>query len=156
MRRAVVFCSLRFRTAPEAFGVSSLVGFFAAALGWLTLEVLGRPLRKFFDLRGETVELLTRVGTVRAEYKQRGSGDDSTTEVAHDLTPSEVEMLADARKDLRMLGPKFRAFALNETIALHAARTLRYDPLAAGQNLMALSNVTDRSARIDEATWVGC
>jgi hypothetical protein len=36
----------------------SILGFAAAAIGWITLEFLGRPLRRFFGLRGETVELL--------------------------------------------------------------------------------------------------
>jgi hypothetical protein len=50
--------------------IQALSGFVAAAVGWLTLEFLGRPLRKFFDLRGETVELLTRIANVRAAYTE--------------------------------------------------------------------------------------
>jgi|SRR4051795_10612651 hypothetical protein len=116
--------------------LQSLFGFLAAAIGWLTLEFLGRPLRRFFDLRGEMVELLTRIANVRAAHNDINP---LTTE----LTDQEMEALTKARMDVRALASKFRAFALNETLASSAAIWLGYNAYAAGQNLIGLSNTID-------------
>jgi hypothetical protein len=34
--------------------------FAAAAIAWVTLDFVGRPLRKFYDLRGETIYIALR------------------------------------------------------------------------------------------------
>jgi hypothetical protein len=124
-----------------------LFGFLAAAIGWLTLEFLGRPLRKFFDLRGETVELLTRIANVRAAYTKFHDGFEGgvfrVEPSGLELTTLELEALASARRDIRILASKFRAFALNETIASKAVAMLGYDPLSAGRSLIGLSNTID-------------
>jgi hypothetical protein len=122
--------------------IQPLVGFAAATVGWLTLEFLGRPLRRFFDLRGETVELLTRVANVRAAFSC--FHDEFRTEpMSPALSPAELEALANARKDIRVLASRFRAFALNETLASKVAVWLGYSPFAAGQALIGLSNTLD-------------
>jgi len=38
--------------------------FLAAALGWVVLEFVARPLRKFYDLRGEVIRRLTEYANV--------------------------------------------------------------------------------------------
>jgi hypothetical protein len=133
--------------------LQSLFGFLAAAIGWLTLEFLGRPLRRFFDLRGETVELLTRIANVRAPKSHIAEAfhpQMSTVVTRHrvetllpELTASEIDALANARKDLRTLASKFRAFALNETVACKVAGMLGYDADLAGRGLIGLSNRID-------------
>ena len=116
--------------------VQPLLGFMAAAMGWLTLEFLGRPLRRFF------VELLTRIANVRAAYSQF-HGELEFRRTQHDLTPADLEALAIARKDLRALASKFRAFALNETVASKVVAHLGYSAMDAGQALIGLSNTID-------------
>jgi hypothetical protein len=37
--------------------------FAAAAFAWVVLEFVGRPLRNFFDLRGEVIRRLTEFGS---------------------------------------------------------------------------------------------
>lgn len=129
--------------------LQALSGFLAAAIGWLTLEFLGRPLRRFFDLRGETVELLTRVGNIRAAYSQFDEEVaegifTSRRESAHiELTSVELDALASARKEIRALASRFCAFALNETIASKAVALIGYNALNAGQSLIGLSNMLD-------------
>jgi hypothetical protein len=128
--------------------IQALSGFLAAMIGWLTLEFLGRPLRKFFDLRGQTVELLTRIANVRAAYAKFHEESDGLAiprvePSGIELTEVELEALAAAKKDIRTLASKFRAFALNETIASHVVAVLGYDAYSAGQSLIGLSNTID-------------
>jgi hypothetical protein len=122
--------------------LQSLFGFAAAAIGWLTLEFLGRPLRRFFDLRGDTVELLTRIANVRAAYSHFHE-ELRIASMTPELTSGEIEALANAQKDIRTLASKFRAFALNETLASKAVVRLGYDPYSAAQGLIGLSNTID-------------
>jgi hypothetical protein len=103
--------------------LQSLFGFAAAAIGWLTLEFVGRPLRRFFDLRGDTVELLTRIGNVGLE--------------------AESDIRANARKETRALASKFRSFALNETLASKISMWLGYNAYAAAQALIGVSNTIE-------------
>jgi hypothetical protein len=121
-------------------------GFLAAAIGWLTLEFLGRPLRRFFDIRGETVELLTRIANVRAAYSQFHE-EDLLRKEAQVRTTTEIAALDGAQRDLRALASKFRAFALNETLAAKVVGRLGYDAFAAGQSLIGLSNTIDTYGR---------
>ena len=60
-----------------------------------------------------------------------------------ELNTAEIEALKNARRDIRALASKFRAFALNETFASKTAVWLGYDPYAAGQSLIGLSNTLD-------------
>ena len=47
------------------------IGSFAAGAGaWVVLEFFGRPLRKFYDLRGETIYLLAQTSNVSARFKE--------------------------------------------------------------------------------------
>jgi hypothetical protein len=134
--------------------IQALSGFLAAAIGWLTLEFLGRPLRKFFDLRGETVELLTRIANVRAAYAEfhdeisEGVTFPRRENSGTELNEKELEALTSARKELRALASKFRAFALNETLASKAVGLLGYDAFSAGQSLIGLSNTIDTYGKL--------
>ena len=121
--------------------VLQAIGSFAAgAIAWVALEFFGRPLRKFYDLRGETVYRLAKVASVRSRTK--ASNEQSASGEVEEFRLSETELveLADARKTVRDLSSQFRAFAYNETYALRFARLLGYDPLKASEGLFGLSN----------------
>jgi hypothetical protein len=119
--------------------------FAAAAFAWVILEFVGRPLRKFFDLRGEIIRHLTETANVSAQYQQlrEEPGIPHGSVLTLELTDAEKTRLIEARKTIRDLASQLRAFALNETSALYAVRFLGYDPLTASRGLLGLSNCID-------------
>ncbi len=46
--------------------IQAVGSFFAAAFDWVVLEFVGRPLRRFYDLRGEVIRRLTEFANVGA------------------------------------------------------------------------------------------
>ena len=118
---------------------------FAAALGWIILEFVGRPLRKFFDLRGEIIRRLTEFANIRARWKEvpDSSGAISGDREDMGLTDAEIVRLEEAQKALRDLASQMRAFAGNETFALYVVHWLKYDPKNATAGLIGLSNSFD-------------
>ena len=139
--------------------VLQAIGSFAAgAIAWVVLEFVGRPLRKFYDLRGETVYRLSKIANVRSLAKTTSSEPSpSGGEVQYDrLSDPEMADLADAIKTVRDLASQFRAFSFNETYALHFTRLLGYDPLKASEGLFGLSNslLTYNGERVVHRTTV--
>jgi hypothetical protein len=122
-----------------------VIGSFAAgAVAWVALEFFGRPLRKFYDLRGETIYLLARVANVSAQWKEIRREDGSNAEVEDmKLSDDKITNLKEAQRLLRDLASKFRAFAGNETYALRFVRWNRYDPMQASAGLFGLSKDID-------------
>jgi hypothetical protein len=59
--------------------VQVIGSFFAAALGWVILEFVGRPLRKFYDLRGEVIRRLTHHSFVSGPRHWRRLAPSPTT-----------------------------------------------------------------------------
>lgn len=119
--------------------------FFAAAFAWIILEFVGRPLRKFFDLRGEVIRRLIEFANVRAHWKEL---PDSSSAVSGnleemDLSAVDIARLEEAQRTFRDLASQMQAFAQNETFARYFAELLRYKPLAAGAALIGLSNSYD-------------
>src|SRR5437667_268812 len=100
--------------------------FFAAALGWVILEFIARPLRKFFDLRGEIIRRCVEFSNVKARFKpiRDDSGAHSGEMETVSLSPEEEKKLDDVKKALRDLASQMRAFALNETLALNVIQFL--------------------------------
>jgi len=138
--------------------VLQAIGSFAAgAIAWVVLEFIGRPLRKFYDLRGETVYRLSKIANVRSLAKTTSSEPSPSGEVQYDrLSEPEMADLADAIKTVRDLASQFRAFSFNETCALHFTRLLGYDPLKASEGLFGLSNslLTYNGERVVHRTTV--
>ncbi|MEY9607078.1 hypothetical protein ABIF74_011831 [Bradyrhizobium japonicum] len=105
----------------------------------MTLEFVGRPLRKFYDLHGETIYRLVNVANVRSitdPTEQSPSGETNQRR----LSPKELEALEDAIKTVRDLASQMRAFAFNETLALHIVCWFGYDPEKASAAMIGLSN----------------
>jgi hypothetical protein len=116
---------------------SAVLPFCAAVAAWLVLEFLGRPFRRFFDLRGRVIFLLTFTGNVRAQYQEvKGTVDLRVV----DLSPEEMDQLTEAVRSLREIASEMGSFAMNETLALWVVRKLGYDPASAANALMGSSN----------------
>jgi hypothetical protein len=121
------------------------IGSFVAGAGaWVVLEFIGRPLRKFYDLRGDTIYLLAQTGNVRARLNEI-PGNVGQVEVVQDFTDEDMATLKEAQNKIRDLASRFRAFAGNETYALRFALWIGYDPMKASGGLFGLSNSIEKS-----------
>jgi hypothetical protein len=115
--------------------------FFAAAIAWVVLEFVGRPSRKFFDLRGEIIQKLAEYDNVRARATETRPEQDYGVDNSIKLNEEELKRMDEAIKCFRDLAARMRAFAENETVALWGVRRLlRYDPAGASKALFGLSN----------------
>jgi hypothetical protein len=112
--------------------------FLAAALGWVVLEFVARPLRKFYDLRGEVIRRLTEYANIKPRWRET-PGDRKEL----DLSQEEIARLESAQHVLRDLASQLVAFAGNETWALYAAKAMGHDPQHAAEGLIGLSNRID-------------
>src|SRR6266852_3162227 len=119
--------------------------FAAAVIGWLTLEFVGRPFRRFYDLRGEIISRLVQFSNVSPRWKEIPDDVGAVSGNREELPLSEeaIERLHEAENVLRDLASQLRAFALNETLGGYAVRLLGYDPLTASGGLFGLSNSLD-------------
>lgn len=104
------------------------------ALGWLTLEFVGRPIRKFFDLRREIFKQLSFLANVPAAPLYL-PGDDPLRPEPPSLGP-----LKAAQRTFRDLGSQCLSVGKAEWPASMILRLLKYDATAAGSALIGLSN----------------
>jgi hypothetical protein len=125
--------------------IQTLITATVAALAWIILEFVGRPLRKFLDLRGEVIRNLVQFANVRARYKDipDDSGAVSGEVEELNLGYDEIARLESAQNAFRDLAAQLSAFSGNETFALRAAMLLGYDPANASKGLIGLSNELD-------------
>jgi hypothetical protein len=118
--------------------VQVIGSFLAAALGWVALEFVARPLRKFYDVRGEVIRRLTEYANIKPRWREI-PGDRKELE----LSQEEIARLEKAQDVLRDLASQLVAFASNETWALYAAKVMGHDPKHAAEGLIGLSNRID-------------
>ncbi|MDP9147916.1 MAG: hypothetical protein M3N22_09665 [Acidobacteriota bacterium] len=125
--------------------LQAIGSFAAASVAWIALEFFGRPLRKFYDLRGETIYLVSQVANVRARWKDVADDNGSVSSQVEvgDISNDEIADLKEAEKLLRILASQLRAFAGNETYALLFLRWRKYDPMKASAGLFGFSNAVD-------------
>jgi hypothetical protein len=117
-----------------------ILGFVAAgAVGWLGTAFIGRPIRHFFDLRGEVIRRWTQCANVRARWKEDPSKTWQTEEDPG-FTETDAKRLEEAEGVFRELASQMRAFAQNETFAVWIVKLLRYDPVMASAGLIGMSN----------------
>jgi hypothetical protein len=99
-------------------------GFVFGALGaiaaWLTVEFLGRPFRRFFDLRGEIARKLVQFGNVFARSRML---DDYKRE-ALTLNAQQEARLVQAEDTFRDRGSQMTAFAQAEPFAVRVVKLL--------------------------------
>jgi len=122
---------------------SLVVGAIGAGIGWATTEFVARPIRKFFDLRGDAVQTISRYGNLRAKYDE----PNDVIETSEDLTLSEAQIAQphEAQLALRDLAARMKGFAFNETLARRALQLLGYDPQRASEGLFGIANSIDRT-----------
>ncbi len=112
----------------------------AGALGWIVLEFLGKPIGAFFDLRDQVRAQLLLLANV-APPKPRETI--STSPQIHQYGVA-LKAGREAHRILRDLGSQMLAFSENEIAACNGVAPFGFDPVAAGSDLIALSNTYDR------------
>jgi hypothetical protein len=114
-----------------------VLGAVGAILAWLTTEFVGRPFRRFFDLRGEVARRLVQFADVRARRKMT---DDTQAEHIP-LSPAEEARLTEAENTFRDLASQMRAFTQAEPVAAWIVRHIfTYDAFEASASLIGYSN----------------
>ena len=114
-----------------------VLGAVGAIVAWLATEFIGRPFRRFFDLRSEIARRLVQFDNVSGRMRMV----DGTNREHVELSPSQDARLAEAENTFRDLGSQMRAFAQAEPIAASIVkRACRYDAWEASRALIAYSN----------------
>src|ERR1700692_4043722 len=112
----------------------------AGALGWIVLEFVGKPVRAFFDLRDQArAQLLLLANVVPPKPRE-------TISTSLEIQQYDVALKAgrEAQRRLRDLGSQVLAFSENEIAACNGIAPFGFDAVAAGRDLIALSNTYDR------------
>ena len=104
-------------------------------LGWVGLEILGRPIRAFFDLRRKVREQTILLGNISLP-KPRETAVSSREIREYDQA---VRNLREAQRIFRDLGSQMLAFGENEPAARNTLAAMGLDLLAAGGGLIELS-----------------
>jgi hypothetical protein len=106
------------------------------AIGWLMIEFAGRPIRRFFDLRGEVIRRMALYADIRKLIIQSEGGEVDTP-----VVPEAIGARArEAEGVIRDLAAQMLSFADNEALAtLIITHGLRYDARKAAVGLFALS-----------------
>ena len=121
----------------------------AGVHGWIVLELLGKPIRAFFDLRDQARAQLLLLANV-APPKPRETISTSLEIQQYDVA---VKAGREAQRILRDLGSQMLAFSESEIAACNGiAATFGFDAVAAGRGLIALSNTCYRN-RTDRADF---
>lgn len=110
-----------------ATAVAILTPFVLGAIGWLALEFVGRPVRKFFDLRRE----VKRMMLIYWDAPHLLLLHPADREAAYDE-------LRKADDEFRELGAQLVSFEKSETLAAWFAKRLGFDPRQAGTILRAM------------------
>jgi hypothetical protein len=126
-------------------GLQILWTILLGGFGWFTLEFVGRPVRRLFDLRGEVIRTMTVFANVRARWREvrddvgASSGDAEELQLSYE----EIGRLNEAKVAYRDLASQLRAFAQNEYFATWIVRRFGYEPAKASGSLIGLSNTIE-------------
>ena len=104
------------------------------ALGWISLEFIGRPIRSFLDLRREIrrqVIFLENLGPL------------------HPLDEENSNALAKAALTLRDLGAQAIAFDQTEWLAARVVRWSGIQPMQGGRGLIGLANTLENETEAE-------
>jgi hypothetical protein len=99
--------------------VSIISGVIGGIASWFATDFIFRPVRQFFQLRGEICQAMVMFDNVR---------------------PGDLTKLEEARDAFRLLGARMLAFAHTEWLGSWLIVGLRYDPTKAGRSLIGVSN----------------
>lgn len=109
-------------------------------LGWVGLEVLGRPIRAFFDLRRKVLEQMLVLGNISLP-KPRETAVSSREIREYDQA---VRNVKEAQRIFRDLGSQMLAFGENEPAARDAVAAMGFNLVEAGRGLIWLSAACSR------------
>ncbi len=116
-------------------GITSFVfGAAGAAACWVLLEFVGKPFRKFFDMKRDGLEVLSLYGNVEVPPLSLFSSEGSSPI---------WKRIRDAQDVFRSHGSRFLAFAATEHLPVRALKLFGFDPEQAGRGFIGLSNTLD-------------
>jgi hypothetical protein len=110
------------------------------AFGWFALELIGRPIRSFFDLRRSVRHQMLFLANVAAPQPRETC---VTSELIRQYD-TDLKNAREAQRILRDLAAQMLAFAESERAACIVLRPFGFDPSSAGSGLIGLSNTLDR------------
>ena len=112
----------------------------AGALAWFALELVGRPVRKFFDLRRSVRHhMLSLANVPTPQARETCVTSEQIRQYDRDLKTAR-----EAQRVLNDLASQMLAFAGRERAACMAIRPFGLDASAAGRALTKLANALDR------------
>lgn len=106
-----------------------------AVLGWVALELLGRPIRALLNLRRNVLEQMLVLGNISLPSPRETAV--SSREI-HEYDQA-MRNVRQAQGIFRDLGSQLLAFGENEPIAANAVASIGLNPVAAGSALIGLS-----------------
>jgi hypothetical protein len=112
----------------------------SAVLGWFVLELLGRPIQAFLELRRKILEQMRVLGNISLP-KPREMAVSSRQIREYDQA---VKNVREAQRAFRNLGFQLLAFGENEPAACNALGLLGFNLVAAGSELIQLSKAYPR------------
>jgi hypothetical protein len=112
--------------------ISALAGVLSGVVSWIATDFVARPVRRFFQMRGEIFQCMLYFDNVRAPVSER----ETTTA---DFTTDDAANLKEAQSALRRLDVQMQSFAATERLASMRV-ALKYDPMKAGRSLIGYSN----------------
>jgi hypothetical protein len=110
------------------------------AFAWFALELVGRPVRKFFDLRRSVRDQML----VLADVPTPQARETCVTSEQIRQYDRDLKNAREAQGVLRDLASQMLAFAESERAACIAIRPFGFDPSSAGSGLIKLANALDR------------
>ena len=110
------------------------------AFAWFALELIGRPVRRFFDLRRTVRQQML----VLADIPTPQARETCVTSEQIRRYDLDLKKAREAQRVLRDLASQMAAFAANEKAASFAIRPFGFDASAAGSGLMKLADALDR------------
>ena len=110
------------------------------ALGWFALELIGRPVRNFFDLRRSVRHQMLSLANIPAPQPR----ETCVTSEQIRQYDADLKNAREAQRSLRDLASQMLAFAESERAACIAVRPFGFDPSSAGSGLIGLANTLDR------------
>jgi hypothetical protein len=114
------------------------LGAITAVIAWFVTSFVGTPFRRFWDLRGEAIQVLN-------ENARFIPGPPSQSELWFPSPILNPTARQNAALQLRAIGSKMIAFSQNELFASHALRAFGINPSLAGQMFVEASNaMTER------------
>jgi len=111
-----------------------------AVLGWFVIELLGRPIRAFIELRRKILEQMLVLGNISLP-KPREMAASSLEIREYDQA---VRNVREAQRIFRNLGFRLLAFGENEPATRNALGLLGFNLVAAGSELIKLSEAYPR------------